>query len=547
MIVVILLAITALVFFLNGGGSAEKTNSSNPEPAYRSNKWEVNLELGNKNPYGLYVFQELLIAHGKFSEFNDYTDYTLLDSICELDSSLYMYLGMDFTFTKEETERLLEGVARGNELFLSVQKPPKHLFEYLFKDSPLTFQPEDSVLLHTTDGQYPMYYIYQSDTLTDLWNMFKPQLLADSIKKHTTAFGHPLYIEIPHGEGSIFVHLNPVIFTNFQLLRDAGKAYFKSFVKTLDHPKIQYLSFAKYEPFKVEPDMTPEAPQESLLSELFKYPPFRWAFIMAIFGLLLYFFFRSKREKPIIPAFEKSKNSGYAYADTLAGIYFQGNHSGKILRLMKRNFYDAVYKKFYIDLAGRKSSKPIVALANKSGVEQEKIEHLLKLLETNFSISDDFVSKAYLLQRDFYFRSGIWNEREKVKLDEQYTIIYRSKSQGVSLIISGILLIMFGFMLLSSTIGWGVLLWPLGIFTLALGGRIMGYPIIKMNKREIIYQPLIGKPRNVRMNDVTTVTRDGDLLRFNIHKGAALTINLQNIGKEYRQNLTDLKTIINAK
>lgn len=540
----IVVVVAGLVYFLNRPDDTVAENPNNSEPRYSSNKWDVDVKLGNKDPYGLYVFEELLIAHGKFTQFNDYTDYRLLDSITNVDSSLYMYVGLDFTLTDKETDQLLEGIAKGNQLFLSVENQPKYLYDELYNKG-LMFEARDSAVLVTPDSSYSMYYIQNQDTLTELWDLFDPYALESVDTVHTEAFDLPMYVEIPYGEGSILLHLNPVIFTNFQMLRPAGKEYFKSFVKTLDQPHIQWLSFAKYEPIEYD-DFMNEAPEDnSLLSELFKYPPFKWAFIIAIFGVLLYFLFRSKRERPIIPAFQDSKNSGFAYVDTLAGIYFQGNHSTKVLKLMRRNFYDAVYKKFYIDLSKRKSNKPIIALAQKSGVSQKAIEHLLKLLETNVDISDNFVSKTYQAQRDFYFNSGIWTSDDKKKLEQQFSIIHRSNGQALTLVFSGILLILFGFILLSSTIGWGILLWPVGIIVLAIGGRMLGHPIIKMNNKVLIYQPLFGKSVHLNLSQIEDILRDGDLLKFHLRNGKIITINLQNIGTKYRQYLIDFKTNLN--
>jgi hypothetical protein len=540
----IVVVVAGLVYFLNRSDETDVVNSNNNEPPYSSSKWDADVKLGNKDPYGLYVFEELLIAHGKFTQFNDYSDYKLLDSITKVDSSLYMYVGIEFTLTDDETDELLEGIARGNQLFLSVESQPKYLYDELF-DEGLMFEPQDSAVLATSDSSYSMYYIQNQDTLTELWDLFNPNTLEYVDTVHTESFDMPMYVEVPYGEGSILLHLNPVIFTNYQLLRPAGKEYFKSFVKTLDQPHIQWLSFAKYEPIEYDDFMNETPPDNSLLSELFKYPPFKWAFIIAIFGLLLYFLFRSKRERPIIPAFQDSKNSGFAYVDTLAGIYFQGNHSTKVLKLMRRNFYDAVYKKFYIDLSKRKSNKPIIALAQKSGVSQKEIEYLLKLLETKVDISDNFISKTYQAQRNFYFNSDIWSSDDKKKLDEQFSIIHRSNTQALTLVFSGILLILFGFILLSSTIGWGILLWPVGIITLAIGGRMLGHPIIKMNNKVLIYQPLFGKSVHLNLSQIEDILRDGDLLKLHLRNGKIITINLQNVGVKYRQYLIDFKTNLN--
>ena len=75
----IVIVVAGLVYFLNRSEETPIDTKKNSEPPYSSNKWDVDVKLGNKDPYGLYVFEELLIADGGFTQFNDYTDYTLLD------------------------------------------------------------------------------------------------------------------------------------------------------------------------------------------------------------------------------------------------------------------------------------------------------------------------------------------------------------------------------------------------------------------------------------------------------------------------------------
>src|SRR5690554_8019208 len=89
-----------LVVFLN---SSSKSSTSKEKIEYYSDDWTTDLSLENKNPYGLYAYRELTIADGRFTEFNEISDYNLFDSIAQLDSSMLMFIGMDFMLTDEET------------------------------------------------------------------------------------------------------------------------------------------------------------------------------------------------------------------------------------------------------------------------------------------------------------------------------------------------------------------------------------------------------------------------------------------------------------
>lgn len=535
-----------LVFFLNASGGENKTDKTNPEPSYRSNRWEPQLSLNSRDPYGLYVFEELMTSSGNFSEFNEYKDYSLLDSLSQLDSSLYMYIGLDFTLTDREVDNLMEGVTRGNDLFLCTENIPQYLYSKLFNEYPITFNTEVIAPIKLGKNIYNMYYIFEQDTLSEVWDLFHKQKIASQDKPISTAFSSPIFLNIKYGKGNVLLHLNPVIFTNFQLLRSDGKDYLKEVIKHLDQPKVQWLTFARYEPVEYDLESTENPDDNGLLTELFKFQAFRWAFIIAVFGLLLYFLFRSKRERPIIPALTETKNTGFSFVDTLAGIYFEGNKAPKMLKVMRKNFYSAVYRHFYIDLGHRKNEKPLESLSKKSGVPQEKIEQLLKLLETKMDISNNFLSKVNKLQREFYFLSGIWDDQVKEKVKNQDIIVHRSKVQSTGIIASGILLIVFGFVLLSSSVGLGIILWPFGIIALAVGARMFSLPILKVHSDGVTYFALLKRPKKINFKELKNVTQDGDLIKFNLHNGATITINLNMVSPEYHHSVKTLKNKLNS-
>lgn len=546
MIVVITIVGVGLVFLMNTSSKTAEVDPNNPEPSYQSNRWEPQLSLNNRDPYGLYVFEELMTSSGKFTQFNEYTDYALLDSLKNLDSSLYMYIGLDFTLTNKEVDHLLAGVARGNDLFLSVENTPNYLYSKLFTENPLTFNP-DKVAPHIIENDtFDLYYLFEKDTLTEVWDLFSPSKLDQSDRALARTFGAPVFVKIGYGDGQVLIHLNPVTFTNFQLLRKEGKNYFKHIMDVFEKPQIQWLTFARYEPVEYDYDSGDGSTDNGLLSELFKHDAFRWAFIIGVFGVILYFIFRSKRERPVIPAITEAKNTGFSFVDTLSGIYFEGKRAPKMLKVMRQNFYSAVYRHFYIDLAHRKNQQPVESLAKKTGVDQGKITALLQLLESSGNIDNNYLVKVNKLQRTFYFESGIWDVEVLRKVKDRDIVVHRSKFQSMGILLSGILLIIFGFILLSSTIGYGILLWPLGIGTLAVGARMFGLPILTIHKDAITYHPLFGAPKRSTFKAIKKIQQDGDFIKITLDSGNEISVNLNLISPEYRETVKNLNTKINA-
>ncbi|PKR82074.1 hypothetical protein CW751_01685 [Brumimicrobium salinarum] len=543
LIVTVILAAVLLVVLLNYSGTSVQDNTQ--EPTIKSANWNVNFSLNNKDPYGLYAFKELSIASDQFSSFNAYTDYNLLDSILDIDSSLIMYIGTEFLLTQKEIEAVLNSVGYGNDLFLSVDKLPQHLIDQLFKENPLTYKTEIKAPLNCNNQAFDMYYFYENDTLSNFWKLFQTKQLDTTTKVWSSLFKQPNYIEIPYGLGSIFLHLNPIIFTNVQVLRKEGKSYLKEVLKPLKKPHIQWLTFAQKELYPKNNNKHKE--DGSLLQVLFKNPAFRWAFILALFGFLLFLLFRSKRRRPIIPAVFNNKNTGYSYVDTLAGIYYNKNKAEKIRTIMRRNIYNAIYAHFYIDLTKNNDQKSRLALAKKTQIPLDEIEQLLSYLESEKEINDEYLVKLNQLQRKFYFQSGIWKEEaDKISQSTDF-LVYFEKNRSIAIVFLGVLFIVLGFTLLTFSIGAGVLLWPIGVLTIYAGTQMLNVPVIKVSAKQIEVNLLFKKKLIFNVSLIQDIAVKNHNLIIKRKNKSTIKINSSFLDTDQKTIITHIKREIKNK
>lgn len=512
----------ALVLIINNVGA----ESNAPQVEFRSSDWETKFLLDNKDPQGLYVFRELMIADGSFTAFNEYSDYQLLDSISAIDSSVMMYIGQNFTLTDPEIDLVLKSVYQGNEFFLSSEEVPTYLFDRIFEEPALQFIPKVRAPFKIKGKTYDMYSVYEQDTLTNLWMVFqRKQLSISRVKALTTIHNRAAFIEIPYGEGEIFLHLNPTVFMNYQLLRSEGQSYLKHVFSELKKPHVQWLTFAKFKPIPYKDSSGETPPNVDLLKELSKNPAFRWGFVFAVFGWILYLLFRSKRRHPIIPAVETYKNSGYSYVDTLAGIFYSKNHSTKILKIMRQNFHRAVWEHFYIDLSETENKKLAIELSKKSNVPVQDIEALYAALWTKGKVNDDFLVKVYNKQRSFYFQSGIWDENKKQKSMASTHRVYYKKAWSIGTILGGVYLILQGFYLLTLSIGVGVLFWPIGIITCVLGTRMLNTPAFEINEKHFKINGLIKKKTIIFNENISFIERKDNVLVIHQKDGKSFIVN----------------------
>lgn len=541
-LIILLLTIIALsallVYFLNSSGGSDQpiNQGKNPEPHFSSSKWSSKPKLGSKDPYGLYVFEQLLIASGKFSEFNDIYDYRLMDSILMNKQQLFMFVGDHFAITETEANELFNSVSQGNELFVSANRFPDHFLNHLFNRRDLSFYAEDSVIFTTKSGDYSMYYLYEQDTLGAIWRIFSA--LPPNVTVYSTIRSSPNYIALPYGEGTVYLQANVLAFQNFQLLRPQGKDYIKDVINPLKHPYIQWLAYADYEPYEREMDEF-NGENISLLARIFDYKSLRWAFFIITIGLVLFFLFRSKREQPVIPIHRETSNVGMSFVDTIAGLYFSENNPVRIRKILLRNFYTAVQDHFFIDVSKRLSDKTLVVLSEKSKVPYGQVERLVRELESKDKLSKQGLFALHQQLREFYLISGIWKLYSQPKQDK-YSSFYRPTLYGMAYVSYGIIAIVKAFILLAYAKGFGVLFWPIGIFCVYLGARMLSKPVYQVNTKLIIVSPLFGKSQTTHRKDIQKVVLDGEALRIYLYSDTPMTIILSKVTQKQRENLLDL-------
>src|SRR5690606_20580254 len=104
------------------------------------------------------------------------------------------------------------------------------------------------------------------------------------------------FLEIPFEDGHIFLHLEPKIFTNYNILKDQRYRYSEGVLSYLPNKTIYFDSFTKY----YDADYG-DAEEKSNLSWFLQQQSFKWATYLALILTLLFIIFHAKRRQRIIP------------------------------------------------------------------------------------------------------------------------------------------------------------------------------------------------------------------------------------------------------
>jgi cbb3-type cytochrome oxidase subunit 3 len=535
LVVFILIFVTVIVWFL-GDAPLPAKKARNP---YVSENWDVQFKLNDKDPYGLFLFDQLLRAHVDTNKtIQPITDWIQLDSVLSKKQNITMlFVGNRFGLQNREIDTILNRVKAGSDLFISYNELTENLIQRFFKSYEISYDFADSVTIFVQRNKFPMYYIYQNDTLAHEWKAFSAILPIDSNYQSLSSFMEMSnFIRIKLGKGSILLHTNPEIFFNYQLKRTEGYRYTSFALNHLSKEKAVYLlelgrllDEENIDDSALDDEEgEAERADNSYLKFILKSPGFIAALGLTFLGLILFMLFRAKRMQPIVPYLPKKKNMSLAFAETITSIYLAKQHPLGILQVQRKNFYDAVNKHFFIDISRREEDREreIRSLVEKSALPESEIRDLLFLFEPTAKsvINDQYIVEVAKKQRAFYLQTGMISFKMLERIENQTFIIQRNLWISYLFVLSGIFVVLLGFYYLVSAIGIGIILWPLGALILALGIRRLTIPLVSFELESVIYHPVFGRKKEFLINELLHISRLNNGIQLQFTENRIITI-----------------------
>ncbi|MBI3136575.1 MAG: hypothetical protein HYZ14_18010 [Bacteroidetes bacterium] len=393
-----------LIYFFGG---------SRKEQAYVSDNWEMTYDPSDKGPYGTYMLKELLDTAGLFGNFleiNKKLEEVLEDKPGVND--IYFFAGDENFLESESVEFLYNFILKGNTVFMSCHTFPAEFMDYLVLDPDSTLRTEpvtDSVqyfrFTHSalSSKRYTSAFINNNKRTETEWEYFN-QTNFDLYDDDTIfALGSNTkgawnFVKIKYGEGSIFLHSTPYLFTNISLMKRDGFEYAEKVLAHIPPGRIQWDRYNLTNHFWE--DMQGDGggdgsggseKRQSILQFILDHPPLVWSMILLLVGAILYGVFKGKRMQKIIPAAESKENTSLGYINTLSSLYLQENKHAKLIRLKERTFLNFIAEHYYI-ITKEVDDKFISKVAIKSQIEKEKIKEIFDIfrkLEKVQDVTDD--------------------------------------------------------------------------------------------------------------------------------------------------------------
>ncbi|WP_159023335.1 DUF4350 domain-containing protein [Formosa sp. L2A11] len=345
--------------------------------------WHENFKEKNKSPFGTYiVYNEAETLFGKnvhYLKENIY-DY-LFENVKDNNFGNYICIKSDATKLDSDGEDyLLDHVKSGNTVFLSLNYFDEHLKDTLkFTTKNLdqnAFTPEDLKVLKGT--LYLENKVFKNETYTFDRNIRK-QYFDTYNTNNTIVLGtldvagkkQPNFIKIYYGEGAIYLHTNPVVFTNFNMIngREAYAEHVFSYLPSADILWDPQIKSSKYSPPK-------DDDQESIFKFFLQHSTLTWFLAVSSIGLLLFMVFNARRKQRAIPIIKPLQNSTVEFTQTISNLYLKEEDHKNLVDKKIAYFLEKVREKYLISTTNL-NSQFIQNLALKSNNDLQSTKYLI--------------------------------------------------------------------------------------------------------------------------------------------------------------------------
>ncbi len=211
--------------------------------------WEKTYNETHKIPYGTFVFYEELehlfpeskVQDIRITPFEYFDDFYSWEDSSYLTTGTYMVIDDVANIDNTSAQELLDFASFGNDIFISSNYFPERLTDSLGFDTQndYTFKGKSEFTFTSPS--------FKNDSITinkGLSNIYFSKI--DTL--FTTVLGHQKFadstyvnfIKTSWGDGSFYIHLQPVAFTNYQLLKNDNRKYASSVMSYLNDDTIYF-------------------------------------------------------------------------------------------------------------------------------------------------------------------------------------------------------------------------------------------------------------------------------------------------------------------
>ena len=328
--------------------------------------WRKNFDVNEKSPFGLYIFSKE--ANYLLNNMVKRTDLSPYDFYKTQKLKPHNILIIESKLDSESWNKILKNVEKGSDALVIAQSISDAVVDSLhlatkrihYEESNLLFLTDikfagDSLSIDKFPSGSGFYLITE-----------KEEILGSKVSDSKMAN----FIKVNHGKGHLYLHSEPLILTNYYLLKPGNEKYVQDVFSYLPDRETVWFSG----------DNRNVAESRSPLRFILANPGLRYAWWLLLGGLLLFIIFNAKRKQRIVPIIEPKKNKSVEFVKSIGNLYLQEGDFHDMMAKKAQYFLNRVRMDLLIDTKDL-DEKFIHLLHLKTGKSVEKIREATKLIK----------------------------------------------------------------------------------------------------------------------------------------------------------------------
>lgn len=323
--------------------------SNKPKFDWEESSWKKKgYDEKSDQPYGTQIVHRLLKNYAEGQKLIDIQENVAkeLPSDTSVSQQNYIFIGEAMYLDSLSTKKLLDFVFAGNTALISSKTIPFDLMTFVYFDeceeAPWTdYEYINDTLVNCSlrtptlpDSTTQFFFAKQNKPHSYRWHYIEEYYFCDALRQHPLGYLNQNLINFaafPHGKGRFLLHTNPIVFTNFSLLRAETRPYVEGVFSHLAPGDIYWdaLSRVPEDVARRRNGSNRNLSDDHLLSYILKQPALAWAWYLLAAMAIIWLVFRARRRQRVIPILPKNENSSYEFISTIAHLHFrEKNYAG---------------------------------------------------------------------------------------------------------------------------------------------------------------------------------------------------------------------------
>ncbi|WP_346882048.1 DUF4350 domain-containing protein [uncultured Algibacter sp.] len=372
----------------------------------RTIDWEESFNEKSNKPYGVSVFYKELPKIFKnqkvrtvYHQPSSYLSANSEDGYGEhIAKGSYIIIGNSTYLYDDSVNELLSFVDAGNTLLMSSYSFPQIVYDTLNVSTDYIANKKDSIsYLSLKHVDIDDITIDRNDG--DMYFTHYDSINYNVLGHSKIDYKHVNFLQIPFGAGNIYLHLEPKVFTNYNLLKEDRYKYAEGIISYLQENNIYFDSYTK-----IQTSYDGDVEKESDYSWFMQQTAFRWAWYTAIIFGILFMIFNAKRRQRIIKIIKPLQNTTVAFVKTISNLYFDTKDHKNLIDKKITYFLEKIRTDFNLNTTVLNDDF-IEKLASKTGKKKEdvtKLINLINLLKSKHELLEDDLIKLNRYIESFY-------------------------------------------------------------------------------------------------------------------------------------------------